>query len=120
MSEKTIAVVRVRSSLRMSADEEFALRVLHLNVPNACVFVKDTPEKLGMIHKMAGVLTWGEATPETLELVRKHKKSKGNEFRLNPPRKGYSHKGAKLPFAHGGALGDRGVKINDLIKRMVE
>jgi large subunit ribosomal protein L30 len=117
----SIVVVRVRSGIRMSANEAFALKVLHLDVPNSCAIVDDNAEKRGMIAKVAGLLTWGPISDETLALVRKVKKdAKATHFRLNPPRKGYSHKGAKLPFAKGGALGDRGVKINDLIKRMVE
>jgi len=40
-------------------------------------------------------------------------------FRLNPPRKGWERGGIKKPFTQGGALGYRGEKINDLIKRMI-
>lgn len=42
-----------------------------------------------------------------------------NYFRLNSPRKGFERKGIKKPFSIGGALGYRGSKINDLIKRMI-
>ena len=38
-------------------------------------------------------------------------------FRLHPPRKGYRK--IKLPFKVGGALGYRGEKINDLLRRMI-
>jgi large subunit ribosomal protein L30 len=38
-------------------------------------------------------------------------------LRLHPPRKGYE--GIKRPFSLGGALGYRGNKINDLIRRMI-
>lgn len=37
-------------------------------------------------------------------------------LRLHPPKKGYE--GIKRPFSLGGALGYRGNKINDLVKRM--
>ncbi len=37
-------------------------------------------------------------------------------FRLHPPRKGYE--GIKRSFTEGGALGYRGEKINQLIRRM--
>ncbi|HIQ51584.1 MAG TPA: 50S ribosomal protein L30 [Nautiliaceae bacterium] len=40
-------------------------------------------------------------------------------FRLNPPRKGWERGGIKKAFTQGGALGYRGEKINDLIKRMI-
>jgi large subunit ribosomal protein L30 len=38
-------------------------------------------------------------------------------LRLHPPRKGYE--GIKRPFTLGGALGYRGGKINDLLRRMI-
>lgn len=38
-------------------------------------------------------------------------------FRLHPPAKGYE--GIKRPFKMGGALGDRGEKINELLERMI-
>jgi len=38
-------------------------------------------------------------------------------IRLHPPRKGYE--GVKRPFTLGGALGYRGDKIKDLIRRMI-
>jgi large subunit ribosomal protein L30 len=38
-------------------------------------------------------------------------------IRLHPPRKGYE--GIKRPFSLGGALGYRGEKINDLLRRMI-
>ncbi len=40
-------------------------------------------------------------------------------FRLHPPRKGFGRKGIKTPFSIGGALGNRGEKINLLIARMI-
>lgn len=38
-------------------------------------------------------------------------------FRLHPPRKGYNP--TKLSFGEGGAVGNRGSEINELISRMV-
>jgi large subunit ribosomal protein L30 len=38
-------------------------------------------------------------------------------FRLHPPRKGY--KNIKRAFSQGGAVGYRGSKINELLKRMI-
>ncbi len=42
-----------------------------------------------------------------------------NVCRLHPPRKGHKRKGIKAPYSNGGALGNRGAKINELIMRMV-
>ncbi|KXB01038.1 hypothetical protein AKJ41_02865 [candidate division MSBL1 archaeon SCGC-AAA259O05] len=38
-------------------------------------------------------------------------------FRLRPPKKGYSP--TQRSYSHGGASGDRGEKINDLLTRMI-
>jgi large subunit ribosomal protein L30 len=117
---KLIAVVRVRSSPRMSQQEEDTLHMLHLDVPNSCVVISDAANTMGMVHKVQGVLTWGEVSDEVVAALRKKANdAKANAFRLNPPRKGYGRKGIKVAFSQSGALGYRGEKINDLIKRML-
>jgi len=40
-------------------------------------------------------------------------------FRLTPPSKGFERKGVKIQFKHGGALGSREEKINDLLIKMI-
>lgn len=40
-------------------------------------------------------------------------------FRLNPPRRGFERLGIKKPYSVGGTLGYRGVKINELLERML-
>ncbi len=40
-------------------------------------------------------------------------------FRLTPPRGGFDKKGIKKQYSLGGALGYRGEKINDLVRRML-
>jgi hypothetical protein len=40
-------------------------------------------------------------------------------FRLSPAKGGLGRRGIKAAFAKSGALGNRGEKINDLIRRMV-
>lgn len=40
-------------------------------------------------------------------------------FRLNPPVKGFPRKGIKAPHTVGGALGDRGKDIGELLGRMI-
>lgn len=40
-------------------------------------------------------------------------------FRLKPPTKGHERGGIKKHYSVGGALGNRGEKINDLIERML-
>lgn len=52
----------------------------------------------------------GESELEDIEGLR-------GVFRLRPPKKGY--KSTHRSFHEGGALGDRGEEINDLIQRMI-
>ena len=114
---------------------------LNLHNKNWCVVVKDTPSNRGMILKLKDYVTYGEITPTFFEelvnkrgeLFKEPQKSKINSkkylefgqkkyqryFRLSPPKKGYGRKGIKIGFAKGGALGHRGDKIIDLIKRMI-
>lgn len=72
-------------------------------------YVKENSE-FADIASFAKALAAGEA---------KMKDVKGLKpvFRLHPPVKGYE--GNKRPFVSGGALGNRGEKINDLIERML-
>jgi large subunit ribosomal protein L30 len=124
-----IAVVRIRGSIKMDKELKDTMNMLRLYRQNYCVIVDSTPSIKGMLKKVASYLTWGEVSDETLALLKekrteKTKDKKGKEmikpfFRLHPPRKGFERKGIKIPFKLGGALGYRGEKINDLIKRMI-
>ena len=44
---------------------------------------------------------------------------KSMKAKFNPPKKGHARKGIKKPFKMGGALGNRGTEINELIMRMI-
>jgi large subunit ribosomal protein L30 len=101
----------------MSGNNESNLHMLHLDKPNSCVVLEDSPVVKGMLRKCADIITWGEVSDGVLAQLRK--KGKEHYFNLNPPRKGYGRKGIKLPFAKGGASGYRGDKINELIGRMI-
>ncbi len=126
---KRIAVVRVRGGINVKKAVKDTFDMLRLYRKNYCVVLYASPSALGMVKKVASYVTWGEIDDETIGLLKekrgeKTKNKKGEEiekpfFRLNPPRKGFGRKGVKIPFKVGGALGDRGDKINDLIKRMI-
>lgn len=77
--------------------------------PLTAAYVK---EALGFpsLDALAKEVAKGDAAPGDWEDVKP-------VFRLHPPRKGYE--GIKRPFADGGALGDRGEAINDLLLRML-
>jgi len=112
-----LAVVRVRGLVHIRHDFEYALRMLSLIKRNHCVVVEDSPSINGTLEKVKHFVTWGPVNEQTLAALKK----RGGEkvFALSPPRKGYGRKGIKIQFKVGGALGDRGEKINDLVMRMV-
>lgn len=139
-----IAVILVRGTIDVKKPIQDTLKLLRLNHKNHCIVLDQNPVNLGLLKKVKDYITWGEIDEETFEeLVEKRAQpylgpetcSKGKlkyqkfsihnnkkykrYFRLNPPRKGFGRKGIKIPFKAGGALGYRGEKINDLIKRML-
>ena len=141
---KRIAAIRVRGLIRVKTVVEDALQNLRLYRNNICVVVPNNPSYVGMLMKAKDFITWGEIDDDTFNLLvsKRGEEFKGREtdskekikyddfviidnkkikkyFRLNAPRKGFERKGIKHSFQEGGALGYRGEKINDLIKRMV-
>lgn len=139
-----IAVVRVRGVINLRGDIKDTLNLLRLYRKNYCIVAEDTPSYKGMINKAKDYVTYGEIDDKTYkELVDKRgEEYKGREedrkckirykkfilvdgkkikpfFRLNPPRKGFGRKGIKVSYRAHGALGYRGEKINELLKRMI-
>lgn len=142
-SGKKIAVVLIRGCIDMTQQLKDTLRILGLLNKNHCVVLDDTAVIRGMIIKVKDYITWGVISDETYQqlFAKRGKEFKAREtdtqqkysyrvlvndgkkykpyFALNPPRKGYGRKGIKIAFRAGGALGDRGEKINDLLQRMM-
>ncbi|MBI2665144.1 uL30 family ribosomal protein [Candidatus Woesearchaeota archaeon] len=138
-----LAVVLVRGLARLASPVEDTLTMLNLTRKNMCIVIDNNATNKGMLSRVKDFITWGEIDKETFEeLVSKRGKDylgqvtdrknlyhykylefDGKKFKkyftLNPPRKGFGRKGIKIPFKAGGALGYRGEKINDLIKRMI-
>lgn len=139
-----LAAVRLRGLININGKVESALQMLRLYKTNYCVVLPGNPVYIGMLKKAKDYITWGEIDDETYKLLVEkrgeefkgletdsHGKIKYNDFiainnkkikkyfRLNAPRKGLGRKGIKHSFKQGGALGYRGDKINELIKRMV-
>jgi len=137
-----LAVVLVRGFVDVTQSVKDTLDMLKLTRKNTCVVVPRNLSYLGMINKVKDYVTWGEISEEAFkELVAKRGvESEKNAqdrterytyavleyngkrylpyFRLNPPQKGFGRKGIKIAFAAGGALGYRGAKMEDLLKRM--
>lgn len=140
---KKLAVILVRGMDKVDYQTKDTLAMLRLHRKNHLVIINGTAPILGMVKKVKDYVTWGEIDDSTFkELVLKRgeeflgrttdsKKKYDYDFteingkkykpyfRLNPPQKGFGRKGIKMPFSRGGALGYRGVKINDLIQRML-
>lgn len=124
---KKFAVVRVRGLVRVRKDINYTMDLLGLYRKNYCVLID--AKNIGMIKKVKDYVTYGKIDQETEDLLIKKKgeKTKDNAgkevmkkfFRLNSPKKGFGRKGIKISFSKSGALGYRGNKINDLIKRML-
>ncbi len=120
-----IAVIRVKGECRVQDKVEYALQTLKLHKRNCCSVVPNNPNYEGMLKKVKDLVTWGDIDDETYALLASKrgknpdKEKEARYFRLNSPRKGYGRKGVKFPFKNGGAVGYRGEKINELIKRMI-
>lgn len=139
-----IAIVRVRGSVNLSKEVKDTLNLLRLYKKNYCAVVEDSPSYKGMIDKVKDYIAYGEIEDSTYKelLEKRSEEYKGREedrngkikyggfvtangknikpfFRLSPPRKGFGRKGIKVSFKAHGALGYRGEKINELLKRMI-
>ena len=112
-----LAVILVRGMVSMKPEIRETLRRLRLKRKNNCVVVEDKPERIGMIRMVKDFVTWGTVNPEVMDKLKKMMKE--GVVRLQPPRKGFGRKGIKFQFTTGGALGNRGDKINDLLMRMM-
>lgn len=108
-----LAAIRLRGHNKMNKGVEDTLVMLGLRSVNTLALLPDTGIIRGMLKKTESYITWGKASEEVLDKLRK----KGNEttFRLRPPEHGFSS--LRRPFPKGD-LGFRGDNINDLIKRM--
>jgi len=129
-----LAVVLVRGMVKVVEPVKDTLAMLNLHRKNHCVVIDDNASNQGMLAKVKDYIAWGQIDDATFaELVHKRGQllvgmGKGLEvngkkykrfFALHPPRKGFERKGIKTSFKAGGALGYRGEKINDLLKRML-
>jgi large subunit ribosomal protein L30 len=63
----TMAVIRVRGTLRVKPDIKETMRLLRLNKVNHCILIPETPEYLGMLQKAKDYITWGEVDASAVE-----------------------------------------------------
>ena len=62
-------VIRVRGGIHARTDILDTLELLHLHRPNHATIVPEAPSIKGMLTKVQGYVTWGEAEPETVTLL---------------------------------------------------
>lgn len=114
-----IAIVRVRGNTGIRPEIRTALQLLNLPNQHNCVIVKDSPALRGTLRKVQGFVTFGVVDEQTKKKLQDKMPKDQKTARLAPPKKGFERKGIKVAFKVGGALGDRGQAINDLIARMI-
>ncbi|HEV8049593.1 MAG TPA: 50S ribosomal protein L30 [Thermoplasmata archaeon] len=66
-------VIRVRGGIHAKQEIIDTLDLLHLNRPNHATILPEAPSYRGMLTKVQGYVTWGEAEPETLSLLLKER-----------------------------------------------
>ncbi len=141
-------VVRVRGGIHADRTVRTTLDQLHLTRPNHATVVPDSPSVQGMLRRVQGYVTWGEADPATVALLIEKRGEPASD--PAPPADGTpipelarlvaqdgllrapgykpvwrlkapakGWRSTKKPFSLGGALGYRGSAINELVRRMV-
>lgn len=60
-------VIRVRGTIHARHDIVETLRLLHLTRANHATVVPETASLRGMLTRVQGYVTWGEAAPETVD-----------------------------------------------------
>ncbi len=115
---KELAVILIRGRIGLNKEVKYTLDLLRLKKKHTLVIIKDNPTNKGMLQKIKDAVTWGPINEETKKLLIE-KKGEQKHYHLNPPRGGFERKGIKTPYKLGGALGDRGEAINELIKKML-
>lgn len=136
LNNKLIAVIRVRGTVGVRQSISETLTRLNLRKVNNLSLIFGTKANLGMIEKCKDFVTYGAIKEDALAMLIEKKGIKAAKedvgqlvsgkkkprdvmkipIRMHPPRKGYE--GIKKNYSVGGALGNRGEDINELIKRM--
>jgi len=115
-----IAIVRIAGDVGKSGEINSTLKMLNLKRKFSCSVLENTKANMGMVKKVKDFATYGEIGEDTLKVLQQKRGKKNKKFfSLHPPIKGFERKGTKKSFKEGGALGYRGEKINDLLKRMI-
>jgi large subunit ribosomal protein L30 len=77
-------VVRVRGTIHARHDVVETLRYLHLTRANHATIVPEATSVTGMLHRVQGYVTWGEADPDTVGLLLRERGETVGGHRLTP------------------------------------
>lgn len=113
------AAIRVRGHTEIRKKIEDTMKFLGLTKTNTLVIVPENAQYLGMLRKAKDYITFGEISDDDLKNALKGKMPEsGGKIVINmkPPSKGFET--IKKAFPKG-ALGYRGKKIINLLKRML-
>lgn len=120
-----LALIRIRGMIHVKHDIQYTMFNLRLRKNNVCVVMENSPANRAAAAKCKDYIAYGEITEDTYnELVDKRgKKDESGAlkkfFLLHPPIGGFEKKGIKIPFSKKGALGYRGEKMNELVRKML-
>ena len=80
MTDKRIAVIRIRGVVGRTYTIKKTVNLLRLNRTNHCVIIDNRPTYTGMLQKAKDVLTWGELTHDSVHnLLLKRGRLSGNK-----------------------------------------
>ena len=77
-------VVRVRGTIHSRHEVGETLGFLHLTRANHATIVPEAPSVGGMLARVQGYVTWGEAEPETVELLLRERGETVDGARVTP------------------------------------
>ena len=141
-----IIAVRIRGSVGVRHDIADTMMLMRLTRKMHAIILPEDPSTKGMIKKVKDLITWGPLSDDMLEALLKKRGRKSQDrkltpdevkaamseikagkkmidagikpvFRLPPPSGGFKNS-IKQHWPRG-ELGNRGEKINDLLKRMI-
>ncbi len=108
-----VAIIRIRGLTKVRKDIKDTLDMLGLSKKHALTVRKATPATIGMVQKVKDYVTYGPVSDDVAKTY-----GENTTVHLHPPRGGFERRGIKFSFASGGALGNRGEKIIELIEKM--
>jgi len=118
-TKKYLAVVLIRGLVCTDKDIKDTLKMMNLQKKFSCAILPDNSVSRGMLQKCKDMITYGEVSEETIKELDSKREKKNNHYALPPPKGGFERNGTKKPYTTHGALGYRGDKINDLLKKMM-